>query len=70
MGILGHTGSMTASVHQMIEVGDDGDGMLYHCEECQRQVVVRRSGGFVVLQKGDFFATHVGDHGPLTLTVS
>ena len=57
------------AIHHMIEVGDDGDGMLYHCEECQRQIVIRRSGGFVVLQKGDFLATHVGGHGPLSLSV-
>lgn len=57
-------------IHRMIEVADDGDGMLYHCEECLRQVVMKRSGEFIVLRQGEFAAAHVGGHGPLELTVA
>ncbi|MEZ5079508.1 MAG: hypothetical protein R2878_02370 [Thermoleophilia bacterium] len=58
------------TTHRITEVADDGDAILYHCEECLRQVVVRRSGGLTVLQQGDFFATHVGGHGPIELSIS
>jgi hypothetical protein len=47
--------------HVRIEA-DDGRDVLLVCpvEGCGRRVVVRRSGGLIALDKGDFYALHVG----------
>jgi hypothetical protein len=47
-------------VHHLTIEADDGADVLLACsvESCGRRVVVRRSGGLVVLQQGDFFAFH------------
>jgi hypothetical protein len=47
--------------HFRIEA-DDGLDVLFGCpvEGCGRRVVARRSGELVVLDKGDFYALHVG----------
>lgn len=52
---------MTTTHHLDIEA-DNGDDVVMVCPEdgCRRRVVVRRSGGLVVLDRGDFFALHVG----------
>lgn len=49
-------------VHQLTAEADDGLDVLFVCpvEGCGRRVVVRRSGELIVLDKGDFYALHVG----------
>lgn len=49
-------------VHHLTIEADDGLDVLFACpvEGCRRRVVVRRSGELIVLDKGDFFALHVG----------
>jgi predicted subunit of tRNA(5-methylaminomethyl-2-thiouridylate) methyltransferase len=41
---------------------DDGTDVRFVCpiEGCGRRVVVRRSGDLIVLDKGNFYALHVG----------
>jgi hypothetical protein len=41
---------------------DNGDEILFACpiESCGRRLVLKRSGGLVVLNRGDFFALHSG----------
>jgi hypothetical protein len=41
---------------------DNGDEVVLVCSDdgCRRRIVVKRSGGLVVLDKGDFGALHVG----------
>jgi hypothetical protein len=52
-------------VHRMDIEADNGDEILLSCPlgTCGRRVVVKRSGGFLVLDQGDFFATHAGGTG-------
>jgi hypothetical protein len=49
-------------VHELTVEADDGMDVLFVCpdEGCGRRVVVRRSGELIVLDKGDFYALHVG----------
>ncbi len=49
-------------VHPMTIEAENGDGVLFTCpvDSCGRKVVVARSGGLTVLQRGDFFALHSG----------
>ncbi|MHC1561752.1 hypothetical protein ACR9E3_22550 [Actinomycetospora sp. C-140] len=49
---------------------DNGDELLLVCpvSACGRRVVLRRGGGFVVIDRGDFFAMHSG--GSLGLSMS
>ena len=49
-------------VHRMTIHADNGDEILLACPEtgCGRRLVVKRSGGMVVLDRGDFFAIHSG----------
>jgi hypothetical protein len=56
--------------HRMTIEADNGDEMLLACphDDCGRRVVIRRSGGFVVLDRGDVYATHSG--GTIGLTMS
>ena len=51
-----------------------GDGKICKagvCEDdvCGRRVVVHRAGGMTVLDRGDFFAHHVGGNEGLDVTV-
>jgi hypothetical protein len=41
---------------------DNGEELLFVCphRECGRRLVLKRSGGLVVLDQGDFFAQHSG----------
>lgn len=41
---------------------DNGEEVVMTCPEdgCRRRIVVKRSGGLVVLDQGDFFALHTG----------
>jgi hypothetical protein len=50
------------SVHRMTVHADNGNEILLACPEagCGRRVVLKRSGGMVVLDRGDFFAIHSG----------
>jgi hypothetical protein len=56
--------------HRMSVQADNGDEILLVCPEpaCGRRVVVKRSGGLVVLEQGDFFATHSGGSLGLSIT--
>jgi hypothetical protein len=59
-------------VHRLTIEADDGRDVLLACpvEGCGRRLVVRRSGGLIVLDRGDFFALHVGGRGGLQITTS
>lgn len=48
--------------HRMILEGDNGAEYLFVCphDGCGRRLVLKRSGGLVVLDRGDFFALHSG----------
>lgn len=48
--------------HRMILDADNGEELLFACphEGCGRRLVLKRSGGLVVLDQGDFFARHSG----------
>jgi hypothetical protein len=41
---------------------ENGEELLFACphEGCGRRLVLKRSGGLVVLDQGDFFALHSG----------
>jgi ABC-type iron transport system FetAB ATPase subunit len=55
-------------VHHMAVHADNGDEILLTCSEgCGRRLVLKRSGGMVVLDRGDFFAIHAGGTGGLRL---
>ena len=58
--------------HRMDVEADNGDEVLLVCPlpECGRRVVIKRSGGLVVLDRGDFFATHSGGTAGLTVSAS
>ena|GEM_PF-1438038 len=57
----GHSRPMNP-VHLLTIEADDGADVLFVCavESCGRRLVVRRSGDLTVLDRGDFFALHVG----------
>ena len=48
--------------HRMTLDADNGEELLFTCphEGCGRRLVLKRSGGLVVLDQGDFFALHSG----------
>ncbi len=48
--------------HRMTIEADNGDEILFACtdDRCGRRLVVRRSGGLVVLDRGDAMAAHSG----------
>jgi hypothetical protein len=48
--------------HQMTIEGDNGEELLFVCphEGCGRRLVLKRSGGLTILDRGDFFALHYG----------
>lgn len=49
-------------LHRMEIETDNGQDVLFVCPvaSCGRRLVLKRSGGLVVLNRGDFFAYHVG----------
>ncbi|RZT27642.1 hypothetical protein EV649_1413 [Kribbella sp. VKM Ac-2569] len=51
--------------HRMVIEADNGAEVLFVCphEGCGRRLVLKRSGGLVVLDRGDFFALHSGGRG-------
>lgn len=50
------------AVHRMTIEADNGADVLFVCpvDSCGRRLVLKRSGGLVVLDRGDFFAYHAG----------
>jgi hypothetical protein len=54
----------------MILDADNGEELLFICphEGCGRRLVLKRSGGLVVLDQGDFFALHSGGTGGLEIS--
>ena len=48
---------------------DNGDEVVLVCPDdaCRRRIVVKRSGGLVVLDRGEFGALHLGGNGGLHL---
>lgn len=48
--------------HRMTLETDNGEELLFVCHHdgCGRRLVLQRSGGIVVLDRGDFFALHSG----------
>jgi hypothetical protein len=56
--------------HQMTLESDNGEEYLFVCPEegCGRRLVLQRSGGLVVLDRGDFFALHSGGTGGLSIS--
>jgi hypothetical protein len=58
--------------HRLTMEADNGDDVLFACsiESCGRRLVVKRSGGLVVLERGDFFARHVGGSHGLDISVA
>ena len=55
--------------HLMTIEADNGDEVLGVCPDCERRVVLKRSGGLVVLDRGDFYAAHHMSRGPVTLSI-
>jgi len=51
--------------HQMFVEAENADELLFVCPEveCGRRIVIKREGGFVVIEQGDFFAQHSGGSG-------
>ena len=58
-------------VHHLTIEADDGADVLFVCPvgSCGRRVIVRRSGGLIVLQQGDFFAFHRGGSAGIEMAV-
>jgi hypothetical protein len=50
------------ATHHFTAEADNGDEVVFVCPEagCGRRLVLKRSGGLVVLDQGDFFARHIG----------
>lgn len=51
---------------------DNGDEVVLVCPDatCRRRIVIKRSGGMVVLDQGDFGALHVGGSASLHITTA
>jgi hypothetical protein len=58
--------------HRLTIEADNGDDVLFACsiESCGRRLVVKRSGGLVVLERGEFFAYHTGGTHGLDISVA
>ncbi len=59
-------------LHRMTVEADNGEDVLFVCpvDNCGRRLVLKRSGGLVVLDRGDFYAYHVGGTGGLEIETS
>ncbi len=57
-------------LHRMEIETDNGQDVLFVCpvDSCGRRLVLKRSGGLVVLNRGDFFAYHTGGTGGLEIS--
>lgn len=60
------------AVHRMVVESDNGRETLFVCPEpaCGRRLVLKRAGGLVVLDQGDFFALHTGGTNGLRISTS
>ncbi len=60
------------ATHRMNVEADNGKDVLFVCpvDGCGRRLVLKRSGGLVVLDRGDFFAYHVGGNAGLEISAS
>lgn len=56
-------------MHTMTVETDDEHEVVFACDDaiCGRRVRLGRTGGFEVLERGDFTARHAGATGPLTI---
>lgn len=61
-----------ANSHRMAIEHDNGDEALLVCPvgECGRRLVLRRSGSITVLDRGDFYATHVAGSTGMSIAVT
>jgi hypothetical protein len=58
-------------IHRMTCDGTTSSDVVYVCDDCGRRVVVgKQQPKFVVLDRGDLLATHIGSVGGLELAVS
>jgi hypothetical protein len=58
--------------HRMVVESDNGREALFVCPEpaCGRRLVLKRPGGLVVLDQGDFYALHTGGTNGMQLSAS
>jgi hypothetical protein len=57
------------ATHHMHVEADDGRDILFACPEgdCGRRFILRRSGDYIVLDRGDVTVRHVGGAGPISM---
>lgn len=60
------------AVHRIQVESNTADGFLLVCSEesCRRRVVLHRAGGMTVIDRGDFFASHIGGNDGLEMNVT
>ena len=60
------------ATHRITVESNTSDGFLLVCQEaaCGRRVVVHRQGGMTIIDRGDFFASHVGGNEGLDLAIA
>lgn len=57
------------NAHQLYVEANTGAEILFVCPEeaCGRRLVLKREGGLVVIDQGDFHARHVGGLGSISV---
>jgi hypothetical protein len=57
--------------HQLNVKADNGNEVLFVCsdESCGKRLIVKRTGGLVILDHGDFAASHTGGSASLAISV-
>jgi hypothetical protein len=57
--------------HQLTIGADNGNEVLFVCttESCAKRLIVKRKGGLVVLDQGDFTANHTGGNAGLAISL-
>lgn len=50
--------------HEMVAEDSNAAEVLFVCPTCDRRLVLKLSGGLVVIDEGDFYATHSGSTSP------
>jgi len=60
------------AVHVLNIEADNGQEILFVCPDvdCGRRLVLKRAGEMIVIERGDFFARHVGGCGPISMSAS